>query len=58
MRRRNRQIDTVEGITMTTGKKPAKAAGKELASAKSTNAEKTVAASDLAQAKKPAKKGK
>jgi len=48
----------VEGIIMTTGKKPAKAAGKELASAKSTNAEKTVAASDLAQAKKPAKKGK
>ena len=30
---------------MTTGKKPAKAAGKELASSKSTNAEKTVAAS-------------
>jgi hypothetical protein len=37
---------------MTTGKKPAKEAAKELASKKSTPAEKSVAGSDLAQAKK------
>lgn len=35
---------------MTTGKKPASNAGKELASPKSTKAEKTVAGSALAQA--------
>ncbi len=34
---------------MTTGKKPAKEAGKELASKKSTAGQKTVAASDLSQ---------
>jgi len=37
---------------MATGKKPAKEAGKELGSKKSSRAEKTVAGSDLAQAKK------
>jgi hypothetical protein len=43
--------------TMATGKKPASKAGKELQSKKSTKDEKTVAASDLAQAKKkPPKK--
>jgi hypothetical protein len=42
---------------MTTGKKPAKEAGKELASKKSTAGQKAVAASDLSQAKKaPTKK--
>ena len=41
---------------MPTGKKPAAQAGKELASSKSTKAEKTVAASDLSQAKKGGKK--
>ena len=44
---------------MTTGKKPASKASKELKSSKSTSSEKTVAASDLAQAKtksKPKKK--
>jgi hypothetical protein len=43
---------------MTTGKKPAKEAGKELASKKSTAGQKKVAASDLAQAKKTPPKGK
>jgi hypothetical protein len=44
---------------MTTGKKPAKEAGKELASKKSTPGQKAVAASDLSQAKKaPPKKKK
>ncbi|MEA2646601.1 MAG: hypothetical protein QOE92_1684 [Chloroflexota bacterium] len=44
---------------MPTGKKPAKAASKELSSKKSSKAEKTVAASDLAQVKrKPAKKAR
>jgi hypothetical protein len=44
---------------MTTGKKPAKEAGKELASKKSAAGQKTVAASDLSQAKKaPPKKKK
>ncbi len=38
---------------MTTGKKPASKAGKQLKSSASTKAEKIVAASDLAQAKKP-----
>lgn len=36
---------------MATGKKPASKASKELKSSKSTSSEKTVAASDLAQAK-------
>jgi hypothetical protein len=45
--------------SMTTGKKPAKEAGKELGSKKSTAGQKTVAASDLSQAKKaPPKKKK
>ena len=44
---------------MPTGKKPASKASKELKSTKSTASEKTVAASDLAQAKtKPKKKTK
>jgi hypothetical protein len=38
---------------MVTGKKPASKAGKELANKSSTKDEKTVAGSDLAQAKKP-----
>jgi hypothetical protein len=38
---------------MTTGKKPAKIASKELSSKKTSQSEKTVAGSDLAQAKKP-----
>lgn len=42
---------------MVTGKKPASIAGKELGKKGSTKQEKTVAASDLAQAKKP-KNGK
>lgn len=42
----------VEVVTMTTGKKPASNAGKELGSSKSTKAEKTVAGSALAQAPK------
>ena len=43
---------------MSTGKKPASEAGKELGSKSSTPAEKTVAASDLAQRKNPpVKKG-
>ena len=37
---------------MTTGKKPAHEASKELKNPKSTPAEKSVAGSDLAQAKK------
>ena len=41
-----------EIATMTTGKKPASNAGKELGSSKSTKAEKTVAGSALAQAPK------
>ena len=41
---------------MTTGKKPASKAGKELANKKSTRDEKTVAGSDLAQAKRKPKK--
>lgn len=41
---------------MPTGKKPASKAGKELGSKKSTKDEKTVAASDLAQAKKKPQK--
>jgi hypothetical protein len=40
---------------MTTGKKPASAAGKQLGSSKSTPKEKKVAASDLAQAPKHSK---
>jgi hypothetical protein len=43
---------------MTTGKKPASKASKELKSSKSTPAEKTVAASDLSQAKAKPKKTK
>jgi hypothetical protein len=43
---------------MATGKKPAKKAGKELSSKKSTAGQKTVAASDLSQAKKAAPKRK
>jgi hypothetical protein len=43
---------------MTTGKKTASKAGKELASKSSTKEEKAVAASDLAQAKKAPPKGK
>lgn len=44
---------------MATGKKAAKAAGKELGSNKSTKSEKTVAGSDLSQAPgKGAGKGK
>lgn len=42
--------------TPMTGKKAAKAAGKQLAKKTSTKAQKRVAASDLAQAKKPKKK--
>ncbi|OBA63802.1 hypothetical protein A5780_00575 [Nocardia sp. 852002-20019_SCH5090214] len=41
-----------EGPMMATGKKAASEAGKELGNKKSTKAEKSVAASDLAQAKK------
>jgi hypothetical protein len=42
---------------MTTGKRPASKAGQELKSKKSSKSEKTVAASDLSQARhKPAKK--
>lgn len=41
---------------MVTGKKPASKASKELKSAKSSKSEKTVAGSDLAQAKKGKKK--
>lgn len=41
---------------MTTGKKAASKASKELRNPKSSKAEKTVAASDLAQAKKHKKK--
>jgi hypothetical protein len=41
---------------MTTGKKPASKASKELRSKSSSKSEKTVAASDLSQAKHP--KGK
>ena len=40
---------------MTTGKKPASKASKELSSGKSTSSEKTVAGSALAQAKKKPK---
>jgi hypothetical protein len=43
-------------LNMTTGKKPASKAGKELANKKSTRDEKTVAGSDLAQAKRKPKK--
>jgi hypothetical protein len=43
---------------VTTGKKPASKASKELKSSKSTPSEKTVAASDLAQAKSKATKKK
>jgi hypothetical protein len=43
---------------MATGKKPAKEAGKELASKGSSTGGKKAAAFDLAQAKKPAAKGK
>lgn len=43
---------------MTTGKKPAHYAGKELGSKRSPKNEKTVAASDLAQAKHKPKGGK
>ena len=38
---------------MATGKKPASDAGKMLSNAKPTKKEKEIAASDLAQAKKP-----
>ncbi|MGV9834274.1 hypothetical protein ACWDUL_08770 [Nocardia niigatensis] len=41
-----------ERTTVATGKKAASEASKQLASKKSTKAEKSVAASDLAQAKK------
>jgi hypothetical protein len=41
---------------MTTGKKPASKASKELKDKKSTKDEKTVAGSDFAQAKKKPKK--
>ena len=41
---------------MATGKKPGSAASKELKSSSSTKAEKTVAGSDLAQAKGKKKK--
>lgn len=43
---------------MTTGKKPASKSSKELSSSLSTKSEKTVAASDLAQAKKGGSKKK
>ena len=44
---------------MTTGKKPASNAGKELANKNTPKGQKIVAASDLSQAKKPTpKKGK
>jgi hypothetical protein len=46
-------------VKMATGKKAAAAASKVLSNPKSTKAEKTVAASDLAQRPaRPAKKGK
>jgi hypothetical protein len=38
---------------MTTGKKPASIASKELSSKSSSKGEKTVAGSDLSQARKP-----
>lgn len=41
---------------MVTGKKPASKASKELKSKKSSKSEKTVAGSDLAQAKRKPKK--
>jgi hypothetical protein len=41
---------------MVTGKKPASTASKELKSSKSSKSEKTVAGSDLAQAKRKPKK--
>jgi len=41
---------------MTTGKKPAHYASKELSSKKTSKSEKTVAGSDLSQAKKTPKK--
>jgi hypothetical protein len=41
---------------MVTGKKPASKAGKELRSKSSTKDERTVAGSDLSQAKKPSPK--
>jgi hypothetical protein len=44
------------GVFMTTGKKPASKAGKELANKKSTKDERTVAASDLSQARKGSSK--
>jgi hypothetical protein len=43
---------------MVTGKKPASKASKELKSRKSSSSEKTVAGSDLAQAKRKKQKGK
>lgn len=43
---------------MATSKKDAKLASKQLSSTKSTKAQKSVAASDLAQTKKTAKKRK
>jgi hypothetical protein len=43
---------------MGTSKKDASLAGKQLADKKSTKAEKSVAASDLSQSKKPAAKKK
>ena len=46
------------GVRMATGKKAAAKAGKQLGSKTSTKAEKSVAASDLAQAKKSGKKKK
>ena len=42
---------------MVTGPKPASNAGKELSKKITPKKEKTVAASDLAQAKKPKKRG-
>jgi hypothetical protein len=41
---------------MTTGKKPAHTASKELSGKGSSKGEKSVAGSDLSQAKKPSKK--
>jgi hypothetical protein len=43
---------------MTTGKRPASKAGKELKDKRSTAGEKTVAASDLSQAKRKVAKRK
>jgi hypothetical protein len=50
--------DTRREISMTTSKKVAKKAGKQLKDKKSTPSEKSVAGSDLEQAKKKGKKKK